>query len=107
MLAEGRFPDAEDLAKRAEACNPTGKWGLFDDTPNSLRKAIQKARQQANQGQAAGLIQEAKRLLAAPTASEAERAVNLDRAPPTRPAGRPAARAVLAPGTWATGRTSW
>src|SRR5260221_10135684 len=42
-LAEGRFNDAQDFARRAEASNASGKWGLFDDTPSALLKDVQAA----------------------------------------------------------------
>ncbi len=78
-LAEGRFDAAQDLAMAAEANNPTGKWGLFDDTPAALRKDIAEAAAKANKGQSESLIKQA-RALAAKPGSEAERAYNLDAA---------------------------
>ena len=51
-LDEGKFADARDLAAAADANNPAGKWGLFDDTPNALRKDIDSAQTKANKAQA-------------------------------------------------------
>ncbi len=76
-LAEDRFNEARDLAQRAESSNPTGKWGLFDDTPNSLRQDIDTAQAKAKKAQAEQLTKKAKELFAKPTRSDAERAANL------------------------------
>ncbi len=79
-LDEGRFADARDLAMAAEANNPGGKWGLFDDTPNSLRKDIESAQAKANKIQSEQLMKQAKVTAAKPAANDAERAYNLDTA---------------------------
>ncbi|MBN9120364.1 MAG: hypothetical protein J0I06_14600 [Planctomycetes bacterium] len=78
-LAEGRFADAQDLAMAAEANNPGGKWGLFDDTPAALRKDIRTAVTKANKVQSEQLVKQA-RALASKPGTEAERAYNLDSA---------------------------
>jgi type II secretory pathway component GspD/PulD (secretin)/tetratricopeptide (TPR) repeat protein len=79
-LAAGQFDRAQDLARAAEANNPTGKWGLFEDTPNSLLKDVQAAVVKAQKAQSETMADEAKKLLAQPTKTETERAANLDRA---------------------------
>ena len=79
-LAAGQFDRAQDLARAAEANNPTGKWGLFEDTPNSLLKDVQAAVVKAQKTQSEQMTDEAKKLLDKPTKNEAERAANLDRA---------------------------
>jgi Flp pilus assembly secretin CpaC/tetratricopeptide (TPR) repeat protein len=79
-LAESRFNDAQDLARAAAANNPSGKWGLFDDTPNALLKDVEAARAKANKAEAEKLMKEAKTLLGKPAANDAERAYNLDNA---------------------------
>ena len=60
---------------------PSGKWGLFDDTPNALLKDVQAAVVKAQKAEADQLVKQAKALMAktAP-GSEAERAANLDQA---------------------------
>jgi type II secretory pathway component GspD/PulD (secretin) len=78
-LAAGQFDRAQDLARSAEANNPTGKWGLFDDTPRSLMEDIQKAVAKHKKAQAEQCLKEAKSLLAKPGA-DAERIANLERA---------------------------
>jgi type II secretory pathway component GspD/PulD (secretin)/tetratricopeptide (TPR) repeat protein len=78
-LDEGRFGDATDLAQAAEANNPGGKWGLFGDTPASLRGDIAKAKAKADKAKSEQLVKEAKALVAKP-GSDAERAYNLDTA---------------------------
>lgn len=77
-LDEGRFADARDLAQAAEASNTSGKWGLFDDTPSSLRKDIESAQGKANKTQSEQLVKQAKATAAKPAANDAERAYNLD-----------------------------
>jgi hypothetical protein len=59
-LAEGRFNDARDLAQRAEASNPTGKWGLFDDTPNALRRDIESGQARAKDAEIDNLTKQAR-----------------------------------------------
>jgi type II secretory pathway component GspD/PulD (secretin) len=78
-LAAGQFDRAQDLARSAEANNPTGKWGLFDDTPRSLMEDIQKAVAKHKKAQAEQCMKEAKSLFAKP-GSDAERLANLDHA---------------------------
>ncbi|QEG25417.1 Bacterial type II and III secretion system protein [Gemmata obscuriglobus] len=77
-LADGRFADARDLAQAAEAHNPGGKWGLFDDTPAALRKDIESGQAKANRAQSEQLVKQAKATAAKPAANDAERAYNLD-----------------------------
>jgi type II secretory pathway component GspD/PulD (secretin)/tetratricopeptide (TPR) repeat protein len=79
-LAAGQFDYAQDMARKAEANNPTGKWGLFDDTPRSLLEDIQKAVGKQQKAEAERLTKEAKSLATKPAASEAEKAANLEHA---------------------------
>ena len=79
-LADGRYDDAQDLARKAEANNPGGKWGLFDDTPASLLKDVQAAAGKANKAQAEQLVKQAKAMAAKPAKSDVEKAQNLDAA---------------------------
>src|SRR5262249_1376988 len=71
---------AQDLASRAEANNPSGKWGLFDDTPNSLLKDVEAAREKAKKTESEKLYKQAKDLFHKKAASDAERAYFLDTA---------------------------
>ncbi|MFO0825486.1 MAG: hypothetical protein U0792_20595 [Gemmataceae bacterium] len=79
-LEAGQYDRAQDLARAAEANNPTGKWGLFEDTPNALLKDVQAAVAKAQKAQSEQMTGEAKKLLAQPTKNDTERAANLDRA---------------------------
>ncbi len=79
-LSEGRFNDARDLAQRAEASNPTGKWGLFDDTPNSLRRDVESGQEKAKDAEVENLTKQAKALSTRPAPTDAEKARNLDQA---------------------------
>jgi Flp pilus assembly secretin CpaC/tetratricopeptide (TPR) repeat protein len=79
-LADGRFNDAQDLARRAEANNTSGKWGLFDDTPASLLKDVQAAAGKAQKAEADQLVKQAKAMAAKPARTDAEKAQNLDAA---------------------------
>jgi tetratricopeptide (TPR) repeat protein len=79
-LAAGQFDRAQDLARAAEANNPSGKWGLFDDTPAALLKDIQAAVVKAQKAQAEQLVKQAKALFTKHAANDGERAANLDQA---------------------------
>ncbi|HYH64000.1 MAG TPA: hypothetical protein VD866_04810 [Urbifossiella sp.] len=79
-LSEGRFNDARDLAQRADATNPTGKWGLFEDTPNALRRDIESGQVKAKNAEVETLTKQAKALATRPAASDAEKARNIDQA---------------------------
>jgi len=79
-LEAGDFNKAQDLTQQAEASNSTGKWGLFDDTPASLRKKIASARQAAGKHEVARLLKDARDLFARPANSDAERASNVNQA---------------------------
>src|SRR5579872_6502661 len=54
-MAAGDFERAKDLSRAAEANNVSGRWGLFDDTPNALRRDIESAIAKAKKTQAASL----------------------------------------------------
>ncbi|HEY3788195.1 MAG TPA: hypothetical protein VGL71_05030, partial [Urbifossiella sp.] len=77
-LAEHRFNDAQNLARKAQ--DSSTKWGLFEDTPNSLLKDIQSAVVKSQKAESEQLAKNAKALYMKPAASEAERAANLDTA---------------------------
>jgi hypothetical protein len=79
-LAAGRFNDAQDWARRAEQTNTSHKWGLFDDTPAALLKDVHTAVTKAQKAEAEKLFKQAKALFTKSTASEAEKAANLDTA---------------------------
>jgi tetratricopeptide (TPR) repeat protein len=79
-LEAGNFDKATDLARAAEANNPGGKWGLFGDTPASVRDDIAKAKAKADKAKSEQLVKEAKALAAKPAANDGERAYNLDTA---------------------------
>ena len=78
-LAAGQYDRAQDLARAAEANNPSGKWGLFD-TPNALLKDVQAAVAKAQKTQAEQMVKQAKGLYTKSTQSEGERTANLDQA---------------------------
>ncbi len=79
-LAAGDFERAKDLSREADANNRAQKWGLFDDTPNTLRRDIEAAISKAKKAQAESLTKQAKALLTKETPIERERAANLDQA---------------------------
>lgn len=79
-LDAGRFDEATILAQQAESSNPGGKWGLFGDTPASVREDIAKAKAKADKAKSEQLVKEAKALAAKPAANDGERAYNLDTA---------------------------
>jgi tetratricopeptide (TPR) repeat protein len=79
-LEAGQFDRAQDLARAAEASNPSGRWGLFEDTPQALLKDIQAAVARAQRKEAEQLLRQAKALLAQPARSDREKAAQLDQA---------------------------
>jgi hypothetical protein len=79
-LAAGQFDKAQDLCRAAEANNPSGKWGLFEDTPNALSRDIHAAYAKVQKAQSEQLTKQAKTLLTAPAGSDVERMANLDKA---------------------------
>ena len=79
-LKAGRFDQATELAKRADAVNGGTRWGLFDDTPESVEKDIASARAKAGRAEAERLAKAAKELYSRPTKTPGERVANLDQA---------------------------
>ena len=81
-LKAGQFDRAQDLARQADKMNPTGKWGLFDDTPESLTKDIRVARAKAEKTMAAQVTKDAKAAFARAMAQKApvEKLIGLDQA---------------------------
>ena len=79
-LKGGQFDRAQDLARQADAANPSGRWGLFDDTPESLEKDIRSARAKADKAESEKLTKAAKDLAAKPAKTAGEKLANLDQA---------------------------
>lgn len=79
-LGEGKYDSAAGYARQADAANPTGKWGLFGDTPAALLKDADAARQKADKVLAEKLTKEARDLVNKGGKSDAEKLANLDAA---------------------------
>lgn len=79
-LKDGKFDDAAGYARQADAANPTGKWGLFGDTPAALLKDTDLGRQKADKALAAQLTKEARDLVNKGGKTDAEKLANLDAA---------------------------
>ena len=79
-LKAGRFDQATELAKRADAVNGSARWGLFDDTPESVEKDVARARAKAGRAESERLARAAKELYARPAKTPGERVANLDQA---------------------------
>ncbi|OWK43695.1 yibQ protein [Fimbriiglobus ruber] len=79
-LKAGQFDRALDLAKQADSVNKGGRWGLFDDTPESLEKDIKAARDKANKAEAERLTKAAKELSTKPARTPGEKIATLDQA---------------------------
>jgi type II secretory pathway component GspD/PulD (secretin) len=60
-LREGRFDEADRLSLMAAAAQGT-RWGLFEDNPDTLRVAVQKARAQKDREESVRALAEARRL---------------------------------------------
>ncbi|WP_020469063.1 hypothetical protein [Zavarzinella formosa] len=76
-LESGDLDKAQDYASMAQANEGSVRWGLFDDTPSSLLKDIQKAKTKRDQHQADKLLADAKALLERQAADKRERLSNL------------------------------
>lgn len=79
-LGEGKFDAAAGYARQADAANPSGKWGLFGDTPAALLKDTHAGRQKADKALAAQLTKDARDLMGKAAKSDAEKLANLDAA---------------------------
>lgn len=76
----GDLERAQDLASQAQAHSGKARWGLFDDTPASVLKDVQKAKARRDKDDAEKLLVEARSLLARQAATQAERAANVNAA---------------------------
>ncbi len=79
-LKAGQFDRAQDLSAQADKANSTGKWGIFDDTPESVNNDIKSARAKSDKAEAERLTKAAMDLANKPTKTAAERLANLDQA---------------------------
>jgi type II secretory pathway component GspD/PulD (secretin)/tetratricopeptide (TPR) repeat protein len=79
-LTEGNLDKAEALCNQAQANSAGIRWGLFDDTPASVLKDVQKARGRRDKDSADRLLAEARALVDKPASTLAERAANLSAA---------------------------
>ncbi len=75
--AKGDFDRAQDLATQAQAHSKTVRWGLFDDTPETVLKDLQKSKGRRDKDTSDRLLTEARALYAKPAPTRAERAANL------------------------------
>ena len=76
----GRLDLAFDLARQAEVNGRDTRWGLFDDTPESVLKDVLKARGRLDRQKAERLVSAARRLYEKRTGTDELRAANLDKA---------------------------
>lgn len=76
-LESGDLDKAQDLATQAQAVSGSIRWGMFEDTPASVLKDVQKSRGRRDRDTAIRLTAEARQLLDRPTASRTERVANL------------------------------
>lgn len=79
-LDSGDLDKAQDYASMARANEGSVRWGLFDDTPESLLKDIEKAKTRRDQRQADKLLADAKALLNRAAADKSERLSNVQMA---------------------------
>jgi type II secretory pathway component GspD/PulD (secretin) len=79
-LEAGRLDAAQDLAHQADANGRTVSWGLFEDTPASVLRDVQKARGKRDRTEADLLLSKARVLYEKRVSSEEQRAANLDKA---------------------------
>ncbi len=79
-LEEGKLDKAHELATQANAHSAGVRWGLFDDTPDSIIKDVKKARGRLAQDQAEKLAGEARVLVEKKASSANDRVANLNAA---------------------------
>ena len=70
-LEAGQFDKAQDLARQADAANPSGRWGLFGDTPESLENDVRDARATADKAEGEKLLKQAREMMARAAAAKA------------------------------------
>lgn len=73
----GELDKAQDLATQAQANQGSVRWGLFDDTPASLLKDIQKAKGRRDRDVSEKMLTEARQLIEKRAGTASERAGNL------------------------------
>ncbi len=81
-LKAGQFDQAIAFANQADANNSGGRWGLFDDTPDSLKKDVQAAQAKANKAKAEQLTKQARTIFdqASRARTDADKLAQMDRA---------------------------
>jgi type II secretory pathway component GspD/PulD (secretin) len=79
-LKAGKLDVAQDLARQADAANPSGRWGLWGDTPESLANDIRAAQAKAGKAEAERMVKAARDLYTKPAKTAGERLANLDQA---------------------------
>jgi type II secretory pathway component GspD/PulD (secretin) len=71
LLEKKKYDEADKLCNQAQAGN--GRWGLFEDTPEKLRRDIQRLRASSERDEAVRLMVEARKLLAQGNFEEAQK----------------------------------
>ena len=71
-LRAGKIDDAQRMAQQAKAAR-NAKWGLFEDTPEKLRKDIVRSRQSWERDESVRLMAEARRDYAQGNTDDAEK----------------------------------
>ncbi|MCE9533588.1 MAG: hypothetical protein K8T89_21055 [Planctomycetes bacterium] len=79
-LNNKRYDAAQDLARQAEANSRNMSWSLFEDTPSSIFKDLQKFRGKSDKADANRLLAQARALYSKRASNEEERAINLEQA---------------------------
>src|SRR5262249_55062076 len=74
---KGDLDRAQDLATQAQSYAGSVKWGVFDDTPASILKDINKAKARRNGASADKLLAQARALFEKKAQTKAERVANL------------------------------
>ena len=71
-LKAGRFDEAKAFARKADAGNAGGRWGLFEDTPESLEKDVRSAHAKADKAASQVIAKQAKATFAQATAAKTD-----------------------------------
>ncbi len=71
MLEKKKYEEADKACSQAHSAN--ARWGLFEDTPDKLRKDIQKSRQSFDRDESVRLMGDARKLFAQGSLDDAEK----------------------------------
>jgi type II secretory pathway component GspD/PulD (secretin) len=64
LFAQGKYDEADKVARRARQLAGSTRWGLFEDSPDKLAQDLDKAKAKRNQEESGQVLAEGRKLLA-------------------------------------------